>query len=230
MRCSVPLMHLPRPILGAVAAALLAPQAAQAATLDGLGACYRSVDPEVRESVPVHGRGFTPGQMVTVFIDGVVVKQGVAADTNGEVIGSVPAPHQPSGERPFMLTVTEDNQPANTASAASRVTALSLRLKPRKAGARERVRFIGRGFTDGPSVYAHYIRGGKHRGSVRLGPPQGLCGRIDVKRRQFPFAPTVGRWRLQVDNQPSYSPEPVSVFVSLGITVRRTARTALSTF
>ena len=217
-------MHLPRPILGAVAAALLAPQAAQAATLDPLGACYRSVDVDTREAVPVHGRGFTPGQAVTVTIDGTVVKDGVIADTNGEVIGSVPAPHQLRGERPFTLTLTEDNQPANTASVASRVTTLALRLKPRSAGARERVRFIGRGFTDGPSVYAHYVRAGKHRKTVRLGTPEGPCGRIDVKRRQFPFEPTVGRWRLQVDNQPAYSPEPVSVFVSLGITVRRTAR------
>jgi hypothetical protein len=224
MRCSVTLMHLPRPILGAVVAALLAPQAAQAATLDGLGACYRSVDPDTRELVPVHGRGFTPGQAVTVSIDGGVVKEGVIADTNGEVIGSVPAPHQPRGERPFMLTVTEVNQPANIASAASRVTALALRLKPRRAGARRRVRFIGRGFTDGTSVYAHYIRSERHRRTVRLGTPQGPCGRIDVKRRQFPFEPTVGRWTLQVDNQPAFSDEPVSVFVRLGITVRRTAR------
>src|SRR5687768_17306733 len=77
MRCSGSLMHLLRPILGAVAAALLVPQAAQAATLDPLKACYRSVDAERRESVPIYGRGFTPGQTVTVAVDGVPVQDDV---------------------------------------------------------------------------------------------------------------------------------------------------------
>src|SRR5687768_15803438 len=44
------LMHLLRPILGAVVAALLVPQAAQAATLEPLAPCYRSVDEQMRES------------------------------------------------------------------------------------------------------------------------------------------------------------------------------------
>ena len=218
-------MRFSRPILGAVAAALLAPQAASAAALDPLVPCYRSVDSVTRESVHVHGTGFTPGQAVTVRIDGVVVQDEVFASIDGEVIGDVTAPYVKSGERPFTLSVTEDNQPANTASAASRVTALGLRLKPRIATPSRRVRFIGRGFTDGTSVYAHYLRGEKHRKTVRLGAPEGPCGRIDVKRRQIPIKrPATGRWTLQVDNQPDYSAEPVSVFVRLAITVRRALR------
>ena len=85
-------MHLLRPILAAAAAVLLAPQAAQAATLDGLGACYRSVDELTRENVPVRGQGFTPGETVTVRIDGQVVADGIRARTDGTVDGSVPAP------------------------------------------------------------------------------------------------------------------------------------------
>ena len=212
-------MHLSRPILGAVVAALLVPQAAQAAALDPLGPCYRSVDSETREAVPIHGTGFTPGQTVTVLIDGVVVREGVFADMDGAVTGSVQAPYRASGDGPFTVTVTEDNQPGNTASATSRVTALAARLKPRTTGPRKQVRFIGRGFTEGTSVYAHYVRAGKHRRTVRLGAPQGPCGRIDVRRRQFPFNPAVGRWTLQIDNQPVYSAEPLSVFVRLAITV-----------
>ena len=218
-------MRLSRPILGAVVAVLLAPQAAQAAALAPLGPCYRSVDPETRESVPVHGTGFTPGETVTVAIDGVVVQEGVVVTTDGEVIGDVPAPHQRRGERPFTLSVTEVNQPANTASATSRVTALALRLKPRSAAPSRRVRFVGRGFTDGTEVFAHYVRAGKLRKTVALGAPEGPCGRIAVKRRQIPIErPATGRWWLYVDNQPTYSPEPVSVFVRLAITVRRVLR------
>ena len=214
-------MRLSLPILGAVLAVLLAPQAAQAAVLDPLGPCYRSVDSETRETVPVLGRGFTPGQTVTVRVDGIVAQDGVVADTNGNVIGSVQAPYRASGERPFTITVTEDNQPGNTASATSRVTALDARLKPRTTGPRKRVRFIARGFTDGTSVYAHYVRKGKHRKTVLLGAAQGPCGRIDVRRSQFPFKPAVGRWTLQVDNQADYSAEPLGVFVRLAITVSR---------
>jgi hypothetical protein len=217
-------MRLLTTILGVAAAAMLAPQAAQAAALDPLGACYRSVDSETRESVPVRGTGFTPGETVSVAIDGEVVEQGYA-DTFGVVAGDVPAPYQKGGERPFTVTLTEVRQPANTASASSRVTALTLRLSPQSAAPSDRVRFLGRGFTEGTEVFAHYVRAGKLRKTVSLGAPQGPCGRVSVKRRQIPIKrPAVGRWTLQVDNQPTYSAEPVSVFVRLAIIVSRRLR------
>jgi hypothetical protein len=179
VRCSGSLMRVQFGILAAVAAALLVPQAAEAASLAPLGACYRSLDSEKRETVPVWGMDFTPGEHVDVY----------------------------------------------TATATSRVTALALRLKPQRAAPSRRVRFIGSGFTDGPMVYAHYVRKGKHRKTVELGAPQGPCGRISAKRRQIPVKrPALGRWTLQVDNQPTYSAEPAGVFVRLAITVRRVAR------
>ena len=218
-------MHVLRPILAAAAAALLVPQAAQAAALEGLGSCYRSVDEQMRETVPVRASGFTPGATVTVRIDGAIVAEGIRARTDGSIFGDVTAPHQPSGERAFTLTVTQDDQPANTATASSRVTALGLRLVPRRAAPTKKVRFVGRGFTGSAAVYAHYTRADKHRRTVRLGAPQGACGQIDVKRRQFPIRkPHVGRWTLQIDDQPTYSTVPVSVFVRLVINVRRVLR------
>ena len=206
----------------AAGAALLAPQAAAAATIQPLGPCYRSVDADTRETVPVKASGFTPGERVNVFLDGRVVQENVTVLPSGEIQGGVSAPYQATGERPFTLTVTEVEQPSNTASTSSRVTALALRLKPRRAAPSRRVRFIGRGFTDGPEVFAHYVRKGKLRKTVSLGAPQGPCGRVSVKRRQIPLKrPALGRWRLQVDNQPAYSPEPPSVFMRLTITVTR---------
>ena len=206
----------------AASAVLLAPQAAGAATLESLGACYRSVDLNTRETVPVRGSGFTPGERVNVFIDGQIVQENVVVLPDGQIEGGVLAPYQPTGERPFTLTVTEVDQPSNTAAASSRVTALALRLKPRRARPNRRVRFIGRGFIDGTEVFAHYVRKDKLRKTISLGAPQGPCGRISVKRRQIPLKrPALGRWRLQVDNQPAYSPEPPSVFMRLTITVTR---------
>ena len=213
-----------RPILLGAALAAAAPQAAQAAELSPLGACYRSVDSQTRETVTVSATGFTPGEQVSVAIDGVVVDTATALP-EGNVEGQVTAPYQERGERPFTLTLTEVDQPTNSASAVSRVAALSFRLKPRNSAPSKRVRFIGRGFTDGDFVYAHYVRKGKLRKTVLLGAAQGPCGRIDVRRRQIPITrPATGRWTLQVDNQKRYSTQPASVFVRWAINVQRTPR------
>ena len=82
------------------------------------------------------------------------------------------------------------------------------------------MRFKGRGFTAAAPVYAHYVFAAKVRKTVKLGAPQGPCGRVSVKRRQIPIRHAAnGRWTLQVDNQPTYSADPVSVLVRIFITV-----------
>ena len=167
-------------------------------------------------------QGFTPGAAVHVAIDAVVVADDVVALPDGTVEGDISAPYRASGERPFSVTVTERDRPANTVSLASRVTALALRLKPGKARPSQRVRFIGRGFTDGTGVYGHYVRRSKLRKTVSLGPPQGPCGTVDVRRKQIPVKrPKRGHWTLQVDNQLDYSPRPAGVSVRIDITVSR---------
>jgi hypothetical protein len=141
------------------------------------------------------------------------------------VIGAISAPFQSRGERPFSITLTEVDLPSHTATTGSRVAALNARLKPTRAKPSRKVRFLGRGFTDGTAIYGHYVRGGKVRRTVDLGPPAGLCGRLAVARRQFPMRkPAVGRWTLQVDNQPEYSPSPPTVFVRVPITVKRVVK------
>ena len=214
------------PTILAVGAALLVPGTAQAqAYLAPIDACYRSVDEQTRETVPVRATGFTPGEHVNVYVDKVLAQQDVVVLPDGRINGGVPAPYLAKGERSFELTVTEVEQPTNTATVMSRVTALSLRLKPRRAAPGRKVRVIGSGFIDGTDVYAHYVRKRKLRKTVRLGAPQGPCGRIDVKRRQIPLRkPALGRWTLQVDNQKAYSTQPASVFMTLSITVSENPR------
>ena len=215
-------MRVPRPLFPlATAAALLGPAAAEAASIDPLAPCFRSVDASTRELVPVRAEGFTPGAEVSVAIDGEEVETGQAY-INGEVVGSVAAPYQRRGQRRFTLTVTEKARQTNTASTSSRVAALGMRLKPRKARPSRRVKFIGLGFTDDTEVFAHYVRGGRLRRTVSLGEARGPCGRVRVKRRQIPVRrPATGRWTLQVDNEPLYTPTPAGVFVRLMITVRK---------
>ena len=217
-------MRLAASIAVALAAALAGAPAAGAATLAPLKPCYRSVDPQSREPVHVHAEGFTPGSTVDVSVDGLVEAQPQALP-DGTVEGDVPAPHQPAGQRQFTLTVTEHDMPANTVSASSRVAALGLRLRPSRAPASKRVRFIGLGFTDGPRVYAHYLHAGKVRRTVSLGVPKGPCGRVDVRRRQIPVRrPALGWWTLQVDNRPAYEERPAGVFVRVMIKVWREPR------
>ena len=122
------------PIAIAAGAVAAAPQAAQAAVTltTPLAPCYRSVDAVEREPVQIAAGGFTPGADVEVMLDGVV-EVTVSSDEQGRVIGSLDAPYQRRGERDFMLTLAEKGNADNTLSATSRVTALALRLKPRRA-------------------------------------------------------------------------------------------------
>jgi hypothetical protein len=210
-------------ILVVLAAAPVAQaQTQQPPTMFPLHACYRSVAPDTRETVGIVADNFTPGAQVGVTVDGTTLADHAIANEKGEVLGSVLAPYKARGARPFSVTLTEIQLPERTATQQSRVAALDVHLKPSSAQPSSRVRFLGRGFTDGTTIYGHYLRAGKLRRTVALGTPQGPCGRLDVVRRQIPVRhPATGRWTLQVDNQRDYSESPNSVYVRLGITVKR---------
>jgi hypothetical protein len=80
------------------------------------------------------------------------------------------------------------------------VTALSVKVRPRRARPSQRVRFRGRGFTDLGAIYAHYIRRGKLLKTVRLATASsGACGTFTARRRQFPFRPELGTYLVQID-------------------------------
>jgi hypothetical protein len=224
-------------LLTALAACLLAPAGASAAPTwtQALAPCYVSVGPEAvqRQVVPIRAAGFTPQSRVDVLVDGAPADttgdgqpDAVYADPYGLVRGFVRAPYQPEGERPFVVSVTEQTNAANAVSATTKVSALSLALRPPQAAPSRRVRFRGRGFTADGGVWAHYVFGGKVRRTVRLAKrTRGDCGTFSVRRRQIPVTrPRTGRWTLQVDQQKAYAVQPESVFVRLDITVQRVIR------
>ena len=230
-RCIAPLRlvrcsghNVPRIALIALAAALAAPGAAQAATLAPLEPCYRSVDEDTRENVRVEAAGFTPGATVQVAIDGVVVRDDVVALPDGTVSGGVSAPYRARGERPFALTVTERDKPANTVTATSRVTALAMRLQPREAAPSRKVRFLGRGFTDGERVYAHYLRAGKlapHR--LARGAQGARAARSAPGAGRSPSStPGTGSGRCRSTTSPSTTGAPRACSVRWVINVQRT--------
>jgi len=228
-----------------IAASALALGAAAALPAGALGAtwtaavasCYVSVGPAPtqRQVVPVGAQGFTPFAPVDVLEDGAPADatddgqpDPFYADQAGAVSARLRVPFQPQGERPFTLTVSEHANQANTIGIASRVTALSVTLKPAKARPSRRVRFHGRGFVKAAPVWAHYLYKGTLRRTVQLvRRPSGACGVFTVKRRQIPVVrPGIGRWTLQVDQQRAYAAAPESVFVRITITVGRRIRGA----
>jgi hypothetical protein len=215
------------PVLAVCAlAGLLAPAAtARAATLAPLKPCYVSADIADREQIGIDAQGFTPNGAATVAIDGAVIWSDRQVDPLGALTGTVPAPFEAKGQRPFSLAIADNTDPAIAVSAQSLVTALDVRVTPSDARPSSRVRFRGRGFTGGPAVYGHYLRKGRLRKTVRLASASGPCGTFDVRKRQLPLShPHTGRWVLQIDQEPVWRAQPQSVQVSLVIDVMRGPR------
>ena len=211
--------------------ALLAflPSAASAATFETLKPCYQSVREGLTEKVFIAGAGFTPSAKVNVTVDGKSVIE-LPTDINGALPAGafIRAPFVASGARAFRVTLIDMPNPANFVEQSPLVNALSMRLIPARTRPSSKVLMRGRGFTRPGAVYAHYLYGTRlrHRRTVRLGRPEGDCGRISVTRRQFPFRPAAGRWWIQYDQQAAYSSNPRGVYVQVPIRVRRVVRYA----
>src|SRR3954452_9366805 len=212
------------PLAALLVLALAAPAAA-APTMDPLKRCYAADGdaPNQRETVHVHATGFTPAAHVDLLIDNQLQLTG-QADINGAVTAQVPAPFQGVGQRPFFLTLQEQENTTNFVTVSSLVTNLSVTLRPKRARPSRKVRFSGRGFTLDAPVFGHYVFGGKLRKTVRLARrPVQPCGIFHAKRRQIPVRrPTPGDWLLQVDQQRRYSPHPASNTQPVLIRVRET--------
>lgn len=226
-----------RTLAGSVAllVALAAPAAAQAVPeIDDLKPCYVTAkekgEPPQREPMQIVARGFTPNSTVDLTIDGAPFpgSTGLQTDTAGGLpIPPVPAPFVKSGRRTFTVTLTEVGNPANTVSATAESAALDVTLKPPSARPSQRIRFKGLGFTEDTPIYAHYVRKGKLRKTVRMARRPGECGGFKVRRRQFPMKnPDLGRWTVQFDQSKQLvDPDVTRInFVRLDIRLRLVRR------
>lgn len=222
-------------LVGAALAALaLLPATAQAAALAPLKPCYISVTQTspgtggggggiTRESLDLAGNGFTAGSLIDVSFNGKLDRT-LQADAAGNLPPQIlQSPYQAKGQGTFTLTAAERGNPANTVALPSRATALTLKLKPKRARPSTRIRFKGAGFTAQKAVWAHYLYKGKVQKTVRLVKRiKNPCGTFSVKRRQIPIKrPKLGVWRLQVDQQKRYSRAPDGVNVRADIKVQK---------
>jgi hypothetical protein len=173
------------------------------------------------ESIDVSGYGFTPYSRANISLDGRVVRASVPIDELGQLpLRRIAAPVQESGQRRFVVSAYDANSPYMAPLRRARVSALAVRLRPRRARPSQRVRFRGRGFTDRGAVYAHYLRRGRLLRSVRLAPaPSGACGTFTARRRQFPFRPHEGTYLVQIDQHRRLTDD--GPLVKLTIDVRR---------
>ena len=187
--------------------------------------CYVSVesapDAYTTEGMAVSGTGFDPGERLQIMLDGATVVSGLTAAEDGTLAPQpLNAPVQPAGERAFAITLVREADGVVRATAGSRVTALGVKVRPKRARPRRRVRFKGRGFTYAAPVYAHYVRKGLLYRTVRLvDAPTGACGTFSVRRAQFPFSPSEGVWRIQIDQHTDLTAD--GPLVNLAVDVKR---------
>jgi hypothetical protein len=165
------------------AAALALPATASAATL-AVPPCVPTVPGE--RTVPVQGSGFTPGSFVRLSADGQATG-GATADAAGNIAEMLFPPSLSSFRRnlqTFTLTATDAN--GVTASVPLQVTRVTATI-PDRAKPTSRVAFRVFGFTPGRVVHVHVRRGGKTRGSFRIGRAAGPCGRTSRRLRYMPL-------------------------------------------
>jgi hypothetical protein len=210
-------------LAASVLAGSLAPAAAaQTPTIVPLQPCYVTAGPDAtqRELIDINAQGFTKNGTATVAIDGAVIQNNAALDPTGALQGSVPAPFQPSGQRLFTLSITDNANPALAVSTQSLVSTVDVKVTPKNARPARRVRFRGRGFTKGTAVYAHYLRKGKVRKTVLLATPATPCGTFDVRHRLLPVKrPQTGTWKVQIDQDRVWQATPlVSVELTIDVT------------
>ena len=201
-------------LLGSVIAALLVgPAAAHAATASVDRACYPGDGSSV---IVVTGTGYTPNEAVNLMIGGGIV--GVAtADASGNVRTTFPVPTPPvsgkfKNDQGYEMSLVQDGLKATTAFRTARVMGDFSPSDGRPTTLRVRFSAFGFGVATPtgqpmPKIYVHYVDPRrKVRRTISLGAGTGPCGTIAKTplRKLFPFNPRSGKWTLQFDTNPVY--------------------------
>ncbi len=112
------------------------------------------------------------------------------------------------GSREIAFTATEDANPANTATATSRIAPLAFATDKGTKSPKAKRSWYFSGWVTGQPIYAHFRFRGRTKGNFRFGVATGPCG--EYKRRAPGIAikgrVPAGTWTVQVDQSPTYSP------------------------
>ncbi|MDQ3631919.1 MAG: hypothetical protein M3417_11760, partial [Actinomycetota bacterium] len=190
-------------LAGAGALALPAGASAAVATLDR--PCYVSGQPGTLSL-----SGFAPNAMVTLANADLGTRK-VLTDATGSFAIQITPPDGRNfprpGSREFLISATEDANPANTATAASRIAPLAFATDKGTKSPKATRSWSFSGFVTGQNIYGHFRFKGQTKGNFRFGRAAGPCGEY---KRRAPGIPVKGRvsagsWRVQIDHKPTYS-------------------------
>jgi hypothetical protein len=167
--------------------AVFAPAAAQAqtpGTLVPLTSCIRFVDASVK-TFPLQLAGFAPSAVVTIASDGAPIDT-ATVDAAGSFQGVVNAP--PITGNRANVSITADDGQGHTAGPVPLPEVKLGVVWPSNAAARKRVLFRAYGFEAGKTVYLHIRRGGKTRGTFKIGRADSPCGLTKRRLRAMPLS------------------------------------------
>ena len=184
-----------RPLAVAITlATLAAPSAAHAASLTTQPAkpCYRSGEP-----ISFVGSGFTPSSTANLTRDGTFIAP-VPIDASGQFIATLSRLSLDSGSEIRTYTATDANNATLSASVPVTVSAVGVRLSPGTGSVSRRFRIRARGFTTGPTLWAHIVHEGSSR-NVKIGALKGACHTLRTRRRLLSPNARLGRHRIQFD-------------------------------
>jgi hypothetical protein len=185
--------------------AVAASSAEAAPSLDASYPCYGS-----GESLLLSGSGFTPQETVTLSVSGQQLAT-IGTDPDGSFTARVQAPEALFGTLLLRFSAADKAQPGVRAGTTVRIAATDVVITPAVASPSRLRRIQGWGFFDARAVYAHVKRhGAKRARNIRLGSPNGACGRLDVERRLFPRGVRPGSYTLQFDTLRQYYPRLAS--------------------
>lgn len=184
--------------------------AAAAPTLTTDRTCYT-----YNQTIRLSGSGYQPGSAQTVSIDGkplrsgkntfVPTAQGKVPD-NAQFLAPPPAEPQTSVRT---YTVTASSSPSGTpvtARTTFQVVHTNVGVSPPFITP-GRVLYKALGFTYGPNLYVHYLKGRRQRhvATRLIGPVHGACGRLRKRVRMFLFRPVrPATYTLVFDNSARY--------------------------
>ena len=183
-----------RPLAIAVAiATFAAPSAAHAASLatEPAKPCYRS-----GETVSFVGSGFTPSSSANLTRDGTFVSP-IPTDGTGQFDASLSI-QQDQGAEVRTYTATDATNTTLSASVPVTVSAVGVGLSPSTGSVSRRFRIRARGFTTGPTLWAHiiHLRSKRH---VKIGALKGDCHNLRARMRLLRPTARFGRHRIQFD-------------------------------
>jgi hypothetical protein len=178
---------------------LAAPATASAATLGVLPqrSCYRS-----GQELVLTGTGFSPGAGVRLTSNGAGV--GTLATNPQGAFAGVLTPALRTGETVKSYTATDRANPAISASIPLKVSALDVKVRPRSGAPGRRLRLTARGFTNSETLYAHVVRGGRYRRTVRVGTLRGPCHTKKSRKRVLSRSTSTGSYIVQFDGRKRY--------------------------